>query len=214
MQCITNVNLNRNFCIYSRQVTFTVPLNQKSHRFHRSKCRLIIGQFYFRFSISRLGILIVGNSFDILARYGLSDFNVGSYQRHLWLDKSIQGHYIGQLRLLSMITWLWRRMKTMLLRPEAPSSQRDGIEHGLSARIEVDLSIYHWIWTSRYLVFLGLTDEIIYGTHQKLFFEEFHESILEIQEANFMTISRVLSMSESWGYRWNIPKWRLTDCWT
>ena len=85
----------------------------------------------------------------------------------------------------------------MLLRPEAPSSQRDGIEHGLSARIEVDLSIYHWIWTSRYLVFLGLTDEIIYGTHQKLFFEEFHESILEIQEANFMMISRVLSMFES-----------------
>lgn len=93
IQCITNVNLNRNFCIYSRQVTFTIPLDQKSHRFHRSKCRLIIGQFYFRFSISRLEILIVGNSFDILARYGLSDFNVGSYQRHLWLDKRIRGHY-------------------------------------------------------------------------------------------------------------------------
>ena len=32
------------------------------------------------------------------------------------------------------------------------------------------------------MVLLGLTDEIIYGTHQKLFFEEFYESILEIRE--------------------------------
>ena len=64
------------------------------------------------------------------------------------------------------------------------------ISDKLSSRYEVDFS-FNLNFNSRYLVLLGLTDGIIYGTHKELFFEEFHEAILEINEKFYVSASAI-----------------------